>query len=250
MDASVGDGEGRTRKLSRRLLLKRAGALGVGASAAGVLASSAPAEVEKVVLVEREALEAFTAQQMATVDAICARLIPSDGVGAGATEARVGRYIDRQLAGVLSSFKRDYDDGLAQLDAYSQRTYGLAFTGLSAAQQDAVLTNVDANTATGFRGSRTFLTLVRDHAIQGMFCDPFHGGNANFVGWDLIGYPGIKVGGVLPSEQAIGTKLKPTHRSAYSYALFTKSTKKGTRLRPLSPDQREQQATRGDDHGH
>jgi gluconate 2-dehydrogenase gamma chain len=204
-----------------------------------------------VVLIEREALESFTAQQAATVDAICARLIPTDANGPGATEARVGRYIDRQLAAGLAGYKPDYDNGLAQVDAYTQRTYGAPFSGLNAAQQDAVLTNMQAGTATGFAGSRTFFTLLRDHAIQGMFCDPFHGGNANFVGWDLLGYPGIKIGGVAAAEQALGTNLKMTHRSAYSYDMFTKTTKKETRLRPMGSTQPASvTAKEGHHHGH
>lgn len=249
MDASSEERDGSGGKLSRGRLLKRAGALGVGATAVGALANSAPAEVERVVLIEREALEALTAQQAATVDAICARLIPSAN-GRGATEARVGRYIDRALSGGLSWDKQAYEAGLAQLDSYSQRTYGAPFVGLSAAQQDAVLTNLQANTATGFTpDSRTFFNLVREHALQGMFCDPFHGGNANFVGWDMLGYPGVKIGAVLPAEQELDTTVKPARRSAYSHDMFKKTTKKGTRLRPM--DQAAQNAVRkGSQHGH
>jgi gluconate 2-dehydrogenase gamma chain len=250
MDSSTPGEDGRAR-LSRRVLLKQAGILGIGATAVGALAHSAPAEVERVVLIEREALESFTADQAATVDAICARLIPTDANGPGAAEARTGRYIDRQLAAGLTGYKPDYDTGLAQVDAYSQRTYGAPFTGLTAAQQDAVLTNMQAGTATGFSGSRTFFTLLRDHTIQGMFCDPFHGGNADFAGWDLIGYPGIKVGGVAPADQALGTNLKMMHRSAYTYDMFTKTTKKETRLRRLGSTEPTKMTAKGGNHlGH
>jgi gluconate 2-dehydrogenase gamma chain len=31
---------------------------------------------------------------------------------------------------------------------------------------------------------------LRQHTVEGMFCDPMHGGNANLIGWQLIGYPG------------------------------------------------------------
>ena len=34
---------------------------------------------------------------------------------------------------------------------------------------------------------------IRLHAVQGMFGDPRHGGNAGFAGWDLLGFPGVKV---------------------------------------------------------
>jgi gluconate 2-dehydrogenase gamma chain len=187
------------------------------------MSRSAPAAVERVKLVEREALESFTATEAQTVDAIVARLIPTDANGPGAAEARVGRYIDRALAGGLGWAKESYTTGLAQLDAYCRSTYGADFAALSATQQDAVLTNLQANTARGFTpDSRTFFNLIREHALQGMFGDPFHGGNENFVGWDLVGYPGVKIGGVSVAEQAVGTTLTPVHASGYKFDMFQK----------------------------
>ncbi len=35
---------------------------------------------------------------------------------------------------------------------------------------------------------------VREHTIEGMFCDPMYGGNKNFVGWRLVGFPGAQWG--------------------------------------------------------
>jgi hypothetical protein len=53
---------------------------------------------------------------------------------------------------------------------------------------------MEKNVAKGFApNSSTFFNLVRTHTIQGMFSDPYYGGNANFVGWDLIGYPGLRM---------------------------------------------------------
>ena len=40
--------------------------------------------------------------------------------------------------------------------------------------------------------------MVRTHTLQGTFGDPYYGGNANFVGWDLIGYPGVRTERVAP----------------------------------------------------
>jgi choline dehydrogenase-like flavoprotein len=31
--------------------------------------------------------------------------------------------------------------------------------------------------------------LLRTHTVEGMFCDPLHGGNIGMVGWKLIGFP-------------------------------------------------------------
>ena len=35
--------------------------------------------------------------------------------------------------------------------------------------------------------------MLLEHTREGMFSDPIYGGNVNFAGWDLIGYPGIKL---------------------------------------------------------
>ncbi len=35
-----------------------------------------------------------------------------------------------------------------------------------------------------------FFDLLQTHTIEGMFCDPLHGGNADMIGWQLVGFPG------------------------------------------------------------
>ena len=58
-----------------------------------------------------------------------------------------------------------------------------------------MLIDVETGSATGsgagFAGSSAqFFAMVLNHTRQGTFGDPYYGGNANFVGWDLLGYPG------------------------------------------------------------
>jgi hypothetical protein len=99
---------------------------------------------------------------------------------------------------------------------------GSLFAKLPVADQDAILRDMEGNIASGFApDASTFFNLVRAHTVQGTFCDPFYGGNADFVGWDLIGYPGVRLA-VTASEQRLDPRLTPTHRSAYDYAMFSK----------------------------
>ena len=136
----------------------------------------------------------LTAAESETLRAIAARLIPTDGSGPGATEARADQYIDRALGGALASFRETYRTGLAALDRYALSTKSIAFARLSAADQDALLRDVEQNVATGFpTDAAAFFNVVLSHTIQGTFCDPYYGGNANFAGWDLIGYPGVRL---------------------------------------------------------
>ncbi len=146
---------------------------------------------------------------------------------------RAAHYIDRALGGALAGSRQAYTAGLEALDRYSRSSRGKAFLDLPARDQDSVLIDVETGSATGFPGgSAGFFAMVRTHTIQGTFCDPFYGGNANFVGWDLIGYPGIRTT-VTPDDQRLGAEIAPNHKSAYDYEMFTKAT---ARLAPRAED--------------
>ena len=123
-----------------------------------------------------------------------ARLIPSDATGPGAAEAQVLSFVDRALAGVLAPLRGRYAAGLAALEAWALASHGRPFASLGEADQDELLRELERGVGEGFEpSSRAFFELVRLHAVQGMFADPRHGGNAGEVGWDLIGFPGRKL---------------------------------------------------------
>jgi len=215
-------------QLSRRQLLKRAGLVGAAAMAtpiATLVPSPAVAQSAaqgQSAIGRGRVLETLSAAEAETLEALTARLIPSDANGPGALEAQAARYIDRALGGALASSHDAYRSGLAAVDAYAQMSKGSLFAQLSAAGQDAILRDMEGNAASGFvPDAATFFNLVRAHTIQGTFCDPYYGGNADFVGWDLIGYPGVRLA-VAPNEQRLDPRLTPTHRSAYEHAMFSR----------------------------
>jgi gluconate 2-dehydrogenase gamma chain len=208
---------------SRRDLFRQAGAASAAAMVSAPLAPTTtqaqphPAPVSPPQL---EALETLTAIEADALAAIVARLIPADENGPGAAEAGAAHYIDRALAGPLRSFRDAYVAGLGAVDAYALSSKGAIFAQLPANAQDAVLTDMEMNTATGFApDAATFFALVRTHTVQGTFCDPYYGGNKDFVGWDLIGYPGIRTS-VGDSEQRLKAP-QPLRKSAYEDAMFT-----------------------------
>ncbi len=64
-----------------------------------------------------------------------------------------------------------------------------------------------------------------NHTHQGTFGDPYYGGNANFIGWDLIRYPGVRTMVTAADQKSLeGNALKANHKSAYDYTSFTKAT--------------------------
>ena len=73
-----------------------------------------------------------------------------------------------------------------------------------------------------------FFNMVRTHTLQGTFGDPYYGGNANFVGWDLIGYPGIRSERAPSADQALGAKLDARRTSRRT----TTTCSQGQALKP------------------
>ena len=216
---------------SRRDLLRASlASAAIAATPAGSLTSAevVPPESQTRNAAAQAALQAteetLSATEMDTLEALVARLIPTDVNGPGATEARAAHYIDRALGSALSSSRPAYTAGLAAVDQYARSTKGASFVKSSPEDQDAVLTDMENNTATGFTpSSATFFNLVREHTLEGMFCDPYYGGNANFVGWDLLGYPGVRTI-VSPDQQRMGIEVAPNHKSSYDYEMFTKTS--------------------------
>ena len=194
--------------VSRRELLKRLGLAGVG-----VLALP---ELSRVLSFRQQVLaqaNVLSQAESATLAAICARIIPTDDNGPGAAEAHAAAYIERSLGGWLASSRETYTAGLAAIDDAARANGGRRFVEIAAAEQDRVLASMEET---------PFFALVRTHTIQGTFCDPAYGGNQNFVGWDLIGYPGVRLN-VTAADQRMSEYAKPIRRSAYEYAMFANS---------------------------
>jgi gluconate 2-dehydrogenase gamma chain len=206
--------------LTRRQMLQRLGGI-IGLAAVLPLPARSLARAQGLSAVANAPVS-LTSAEAETLRAIIARIIPADENGPGALEARADRYIDRALAGALKNQRSTYAAGLAAIDAYAQSAKGSVFAKLSTSDQDVILTEIQSDRATGFAGgSGQFFNLVRTHTIQGTFSDPFYGGNENFIGWDLIGYPGARVV-VSPNLQRMDIKPESSRKSAYDYSMFNK----------------------------
>jgi gluconate 2-dehydrogenase gamma chain len=147
----------------------------------------------------RVPLRFFTEAEALDVAAAAARIFPADDAGPGASEAGVVVYIDRQLAGPWGRDRYRYSkgpffDGPPELGYQGRESpremyrAGLksidGIRRLPAAEQDGRLKQIE---------STLFFALLRRQTIEGMFCDPMHGGNAGKIGWQLIGFPGPRM---------------------------------------------------------
>ena len=158
---------------------------------------------------------ALSSSQRKILEAFANRLVPHDEYGPSASEAGAVDYVERSLNDYLAPEKQRLLDGLAALDAFAGRTYHAPFAELTPSQQDGALTAMENTTADGFApDSRTFFLRIRQLILEGMFCDPFYGGNRAYAGWDLIRYPGPRLA-VGPEEQQIRIEIKPVRASAH-----------------------------------
>ncbi|NDQ58287.1 MAG: gluconate 2-dehydrogenase subunit 3 family protein [Acidipila sp.] len=160
-------------------------------------------------------LRFLTRTEALVVAAAASRIVPSNDSGPGAHEAGVAVYIDRQLAGPYGRDRYRYtqepfEDGVAELGYQGKATprqiyrEGLKSLGnflhLDAAGQDLALTRIQ----TSF-----FFAMLRQHTIEGMFCDPIHGGNKNLAGWKLIGFPGPRFSNLDDVDKHFGESFRP-----------------------------------------
>lgn len=198
---------------SRREMLKRAAAVGAATAVPGhVLAQAAAGR--------NDPYTNLSPSEARTLEAIVTRLIPSDDKGPGAAEAGAARYIDRALGDALAALRNVYAAGLAAVEAHARESAGRPFAELGPGEQDAVLGDLEANRAPGFApDSATFFDLVFAHTLEGTFSDPHYGGNRDFVGWELLGYPGIRLA-VAADEQRMDARPAMNRISAYDLPMF------------------------------
>ena len=160
---------------------------------------------------------ALSDAQLRLLAAFVDRIIPKDELGPSASESDVPIYINRALGDYLAGEKTAFVEGLEATDAFARRSQSQAFIELTPEKQDAVLTAMESGTAVGFENARAFFNRARRLTMEGMFGDPYYGGNKNFAGWDLIRYPGPRLA-TTQDEQKMGVEIKPYHHSAYGAA--------------------------------
>ena len=184
-------------------------AMGAGAAASVALVPGAVAEVREhhaeadapaaTPMVDHAAMSGghgafFNDDDSRTVTAFAERLMPGAPDKPGATDAGVLNYIDLALSGAYEDQREFYRHGLAHLDEHCTKTFGKPFRSLTAAQQDETITALEQGKAPEFTWptAQAFFNTMRTHTMEGMFADPIYGGNKDFAGWRLVGFPGAQ----------------------------------------------------------
>jgi gluconate 2-dehydrogenase gamma chain len=157
----------------------------------------------------------LTEAEAATLAAACNRIIPADDV-AGAADAGVVTFIDRQLATRQRKDLGFWQAGLRALDATARRQHGKSFADMSAQLQDAILRDCERDAGDpadwGEVGPDEFFARLRHYTMMGFYGDPRHGGNRERVGWRMVGVPDPPVRGRLhetPPPPALAPRPSP-----------------------------------------
>jgi len=168
----------------------------------------------------------FTAVEYTWVDAAVARLIPNDESGPGAKEAGVATFIDHQLSGPYGRAETWYMQGpwkqgtpeqgyqlkqtpaqlyrtaIADVNAWCSKNGKRPFAELDAGEQDKILHDLEKGELPLERApAKDFFAMLLQNTIEGFLADPMYGGNRNFVGWKLIGFPGPRYNYVVEIDQ-------------------------------------------------
>ena len=125
----------------------------------------------------------FAPDQFDQLEAACERVLPADQ-DPGACAIGAAHYIDQLLAeddflGDAKGWREVFLRGLRLLENQSQATYGTHFASLDAAAQDTVLTACP---------DRRFLRVLIENTLDGVFYDPFYGGNRDGAGWRMVAF--------------------------------------------------------------
>lgn len=177
----------------------------------------------------------FNPDERAFIETATARLIPDEGDGMGARGADVAVFIDRQLAGPYGHAYRWYMQGpwekgipgqgyqlrqtpgelyqtaIRDVDAWCRKNHGKGFIALSTDEQDDVLHGLESgDIKLAHVPSEAFFTMLWKNTVEGFLADPMYGGNRNFTGWKLVGFPGPRYNYVAEIEQYGKPYTQPT----------------------------------------
>jgi gluconate 2-dehydrogenase gamma chain len=160
----------------------------------------------------------LTIDEARTLAAMSDQIIPPDQ-DPGASWAGVVNYIDRQLCGPYEKLQSIYRRGLAGVDESSRLSFGKLFADLDSTQQVDLLHRIEQRIAPGGIweeiSSAEFFGYVVDHAMQGFYGDPRHGGNREAVSWKMLNLPYPPIRGRI-SKRAISGRAGTNEKSTAS----------------------------------
>lgn len=146
--------------------------------------------------------------------AIASRLIPADELGPSAGAIGVTTFLNRSLQEWNQADVALLRRGLSELDDAAFKRHAATFVSITDEQQDLLLRDLETGKLETVNEGAALFNRIHRLTLEGMFSDPYYGGNANYAGWDLIGYPGAVLAST-PDMQKMRVRLAPLHTSGY-----------------------------------
>ena len=103
-------------------------------------------------------------------------------------DAGVIHYIDRQLTKRFRKQRPDYTRALAAIQRMAKQETGERFAALDFDQRTVLLEKFETQ-------ENALFEMVLNHAMQGFYGNPRHGGNKDYVSWRMLGVPPAPVRG-------------------------------------------------------
>ena len=150
----------------------------------------------------------FTMDEATLMDTIVEQIIPTDE-WPGGKDAGCTNYIDIQLVGPLARHQEKYRKGLSAIKTSCEIIFQNKFEKLQWDEQTDFLKKMESGKLSELINERSvqtghidfwedgfdieFFRLVRDHTMQGFYGSPRHGGNKNYMSYQMVGlgYPFI-----------------------------------------------------------
>lgn len=157
----------------------------------------------------------FNSAERLFITAATARLIPEGDDKMGALTAAVPFFIERQLAGpygkaetwyMQAPFEKGepeqgyqlaytpaqlYRTAIDEINLWCRQKFQKPFDKLGTDQQDEILHQLEQGDIQLAKvPGKDFFNMLWQNTQEGFLADPMYGGNYDFTGWKLIGFPG------------------------------------------------------------
>lgn len=138
----------------------------------------------------------FSESEAKTIIAFAEQIIPQDQ-DAGATDANIINFIDKQLVGPYTRFQLEYRKGIFAIQNSAQKLYSKAFYELESVIQTDFMVKMEKgelpNELWKDSNQKNLFRLILDHTMQGFYGSPRHGGNKNYVSYKMmkLDYPHV-----------------------------------------------------------
>jgi gluconate 2-dehydrogenase gamma chain len=131
----------------------------------------------------------FTNEEAACLIALCEQIIPADR-DAGATDAGVIHFIDRQTFLRFPDELPTYQKGIAALQSTCREQHATTFEKLTHDTQIEMMKAMEQGRLPADYwediGQQSFFNLVLNRTMQGFYGSPRHGGNRNYVSYRML----------------------------------------------------------------